>query len=173
MGDNVCSTQGCPIQACLGKMLFTAFPVFLFLFAAGYLTHHVWLMPIYEQTASLWRPKEEMAQNFSLLLLYYALLSVVISALFCKLKKAKMESCATNEADCKIGGKNCPIKCGACFGLTIGLLMGIQCAGSYIWTPIPGELAVKWLVADVLQGVGIGIMLALICHCKKKGCATK
>ncbi len=75
---------------------------------------------------------------------------------------------AGEQSECKIGGKHCPIKFGVCFGALIGLLMGVQCAGSYIWMPIPGELAVKWFIGDLVQGIVIGVVLALICHCKQK-----
>jgi hypothetical protein len=163
--------EGCPVKGCLGKLLCTAIPTFVVLFVMGYLIHHVWLMPIYEQTASLWRPADQMKDMMPLLLVYYAALSLVISGFFCKFKKAKMQECANaSEADCKIGGKYCPIKCGACFGLMIGLFMGVLCAGSYIWTPIPGELAVKWFIGDIVQGIVIGIVLTLICYCKNKKC---
>lgn len=163
----------CPVQGCLGKLLCTAVPVFIVLFVMGYLIHHVWLMPIYQQTAALWRPMGEMKEMMPLLLAYYAALSLVISALFCKVKKGKMAIIAAegSQAECKIAGKNCPIKFGICFGAIIGLLMGVQCAGSYIWMPIPGELAVKWFIGDVVQGIVIGVVLALICYCKNKNCA--
>ena len=167
------NNANCPVKGCLGKLLCTAVPTFIVLFVAGYLIHHVWLMPIYQATASLWRPMDQMKEMMPLMLLYYAVLSLAISALFCKVKKGKMAciAAAGEEAECKIAGKHCPIKCGICFGLVIGTLMGTMCAASYIWMPIPGELAVKWFIGDLLQGIAIGVVLMMICHCKKKNCA--
>jgi len=167
------NNANCPIKGCLGKLLCTAIPVFIVLFVMGYLIHHVWLMPIYQQTANLWRPMDQMKDMMPLMLLYYAVLALAISALFCKVKKGIMACIAAEgaEAECKIGGKYCPIKYGVCFGVVIGVLMGTLCAGSYIWTPIPGELAVKWFIGDVVQGIVIGVVLMLICHCKMKNCA--
>ncbi|MDE3060547.1 MAG: hypothetical protein KGJ06_06010 [Pseudomonadota bacterium] len=166
MENNQCSSQGC-----LGKWISSSIVVFVLLFIMGYLIHHVWLMPIYQQTAALWRPMGQMQQFFPLMLGYYAGLSVVIAALFCKVSKAKMAACAGEEAECRIGGKHCPIKYGICFGVLIGLLMGIQSAGAYIWMPIPSELAIDWLIGNVVQGIVIGVALSLICYFKKKHCA--
>lgn len=156
----------CPVTNCFAKWLISAILVFIILFAGGYLINHIWLMPIYENTASLWRPVEEMQNELPLLLLYYAALALVISALFCKIKKAKMAACAAEPTECKIGGKYCPIKFGICFGAIIGLLMGIQSAGSYIWLPIPGELAIKWFIGQTVQGLVIGLVLSLCCFRK-------
>ncbi len=60
--------EGCPIKGCIGKLLCTAVAVFIVLFVMGYLIHHVWLMPIYKQTASLWRPMGQMKDMMPLLL---------------------------------------------------------------------------------------------------------
>jgi len=164
------NTNNCPIKGCFAKWIITSIPVFIFLVVAGYVVHHLWLKPLYEQTASLWRPMDEMKELFPLLLAYYAALSLLITALFCKIKKAKMEACAATGTDCKIGGPNCPIKCGVCFGIIVGLLLGVSNAACYIWMPIPSELAIKWLLAWVGEGIGIGIILGLVCH-KKGGAA--
>ncbi len=154
------NAKECPIKGCLGKLLCGALPVFIFLFAAGFLIHHVWLMPIYQQTASLWRPMEQLEGMMPLMLLYYALLSLSITGLFCKASKG--HPCDVSDPECKIGGSKCPIKFGICFGALVGLLMGTHCAGSYIWTPIPGELAVKWFIASLIQGIGAGVILSLL-----------
>jgi hypothetical protein len=167
-----CGAKGeCPVKSCLCKLICFALPVFIFLFAAGFVVHHVWLMPIYEQTASLWRPKADMAQYFPWMLGLYGVLAITISGLFCKIQKARKAFYADKpEAECAIGGKHCPIKHGICFGILIGILLGTMAASTYIWTPIPGDLAVKWFLAWVVQGACIGILLGLIGHCKEKGC---
>ncbi|MDE3017351.1 MAG: hypothetical protein KGI29_10625, partial [Pseudomonadota bacterium] len=54
------NTNCCPVKNGLGKLMCSVLPVFVFLLAAGYIIHHIWLMPIYEQTATLWRPVGEM-----------------------------------------------------------------------------------------------------------------
>ena len=64
----------CPIKGCLGKLLVGSFITFILLFGMGFLVHHVWLMPIYQQTAALWRPMDQMKDMLPLMLLYYALL---------------------------------------------------------------------------------------------------
>lgn len=169
------NNEGCPVKGYLCKLLGASVITFAVLMLTGYIVHHVWLMPIYEATASLWRPEGEMKEMFPLMLGYYAVLSVVISALFCKARKGRMALCANApESDCKIGGKYCPIKFGICFGALVGLLLGLQNAASFLWMPIPGGLAIKWLIAWVIQGILAGVALSLACHCcNKKGCAPK
>ena len=159
----------CNMKGCIGRMILSVILVFIFLLASGYLVHHRWLMPIYEQTAALWRPMDEMKAMMPWMFGYYAVLSILISALFCKIKKAKIQACASgaSEGDYRVGGKHCPIKCGICFGITVGLLIGVVNAAAWIWMPIPGELAVKWIIAWVLQGIGAGLILSFIC--RKKG----
>ncbi len=166
----------CPIKGCFGKLLGGAIVTFIVLLGCGYAIHHVWLMPIYQATASLWRPMGEMKEMMPLMMGYYAVLSVIIAALFCKMKKAKMACIATEgaESQCKVGGKYCPIKLGICFGVMVGLFMGVLSAGNYIWMPIPSELAIKWFVGDLVQGIVLGIVLALACHCcSKTNCDKK
>ena len=173
MDNNTSCNTECPIKSCLCKLVCFALPVFIVLFALGYVIHHIWLMPIYEATAAMWRPMDQMKEMFPWLIGYYAALSILISFLFCKVKKAKMAACAADgsEGECKIGGKHCPIKFGICFGSIIGLLLGVQSGAAWIFQAIPGDLAVKWLIGWVIQGVAAGVVLALICHCKQKRCA--
>lgn len=161
------NNSNCSMMGCFSKWILYSVLTFIILFGMGYLINHIWLMPLYEATASMWRPVDEMSQNFPLLLVYYAALALVGSAIFCKIKKAKMADCAAEPNECKIGGKHCPIKFGVYFGMLIGLLLGIQCAASYIWMPIPGELAIKWLVGQVVQWMIVGVVLSFVCF--KKG----
>lgn len=155
--------NGCKMKGCLGKYLLSALLVFIFLFASEFVINHYILMPIYEETSSLWRSPVDIQHYFPFLILYYAVLALVISALYCKISKAKAEACANNpDAKCE-----CPIQRGICFGGLIGILMGSMCAASYIFTPIPAKLAIGWFIARLWDGIGAGIILSLLCHKKK------
>lgn len=169
------NAKECPIKSCLCKLLCLTLPVFIFLLAAGYVINHLWLMPVYEQTASVWRPADEMKDMMPWLFAFYAVLAVLISALFCKIKKAKMASCnaPADDAECNIGGKHCPIKFGICFGGIVGMMLGAMAAANYIWLPIPGTLAVDWFIGWVIQGIGAGVIMSLLCYCKQKKCMNK
>jgi len=172
MENNETCKKECPVKSCLCKLVCYALPVFVILMAGGFLVHHVWLMPIYQATPQLWRPASDMGQYFPWMIGFYAILSIVISGLFCKVNRARKAMCETlPESECAIGSRKCPIKYGVCFGILIGLLLGAMAAASYIWTPIPGELAVKWFISWVAEGAVIGGVLGLIGHkkCKKEG----
>jgi len=153
----------CKIQGCIGKWLLSALLVFIFIAVAEYLIHAVWLKPLYQQTASLWRSEEEIKQLCPLMLGYEAILAIIVTKLYRKSQKATV---AVGEGECA----PCPVKRAVCFGMIIGLLFGVMHAATYIWMPIPAELAIKWLIAGVLEGLGIGVILSFSCG---KKAATK
>jgi hypothetical protein len=153
--DKSCSAKPC----CVGKYLLAAIPVFIFLMATGFLINHIWLKDLYMQTASLWRPMDEMSGMFPKIAAYQAILSVLLTALY---KKCKNAECAPAEGD----KKPCPRAKALCFGIVIGLLMGTMQGAAYIWMPIPLELAVKWFISGLVQGIGVALILSFTC-CKK------
>ena len=90
------------------------------------------LMGLYEQTAQLWRPENEMMPVFiNIISLVSALLFVFI---YCQLVKDKNRSKG--------------IKLGVISGLLIGTLCGL---GSYAYMPIPMSLAIGWLVTHTVK----------------------
>lgn len=157
---------GCPIQACLKACLLPTVAVFIFMFAFDWLYHGHLLMSMYEQTASVWRPMEEMQQFMVYCLFYHAALALVFAVSYgCYLKKTAM--CATLPEGAEKAA--CPQKRGLCYGLVVGLIMGLNHSSAYIHLPIPLELALAWFAGSVLQGLGIGLVLSYT-YCTKKGC---
>lgn len=160
MENKECSNKSegmcCPISGCPVKhVLIAAVVAFAAMFGLEYLFHGIYMMPDYEATASLWRPESEMQGLFHICLIRKGLMALAIAGLFCWAGK----SC---------GGICCPVK-GAKFGLLIGLLLGANDFGTYLWMPIPLDLAVKWLIGNTLIGVVTGALLGLVCGklCKK------
>lgn len=150
MNDNIKTIGGC-----CGRWLLASLVIFVFIFAAEFFVHGIWLMPIYEETASLWRSQEEMQQLFPWMFLYQGLVAVLVSTLYCK--------CRCGLAHVPEGQCNPrPSIHALCFGLLTGVLFGVLHAAAYIWTPIPLELAIKWFVANVLEGVCIGAILSVV-----------
>lgn len=153
MEDNKsCSTGGgmcCPISGCpIKHILILAVTAFVVMFGLEWLFHGIYMMPDYEATASLWRTEAEMQGLFHICLIRKGLMALAIAGLFGWASKA-------------CGGINCPIK-GAKFGLLVGLLLGANDFGTYIWMDIPLELAIKWLVGNTLIGVVIGAVLGIV-----------
>lgn len=157
----------CPKKHCLVSVI----ALFVFMYVYEMIVHGHLLMGMYEQTAALWRPQADMAQYAPWFLLRYALLAMVVTCLY-----KKLCHCAPSAA-CQTGGepmkKTCPYQKALCFGMKIGMIMGIMQASAYIYMPIPGSLAVAWFVASMVEGLGFGVILALLCKKKDGSCATK
>jgi hypothetical protein len=48
------------------------------------------------------------------------------------------------------------------FGLYFGLLLGLAGSGSYLYLPIPINISLKWLASGVLEGLCVGIAIAIV-----------
>ena len=153
--------SGCKMKQCMKPMIISTIAVAISLFLTEWLIHGVWLKPLYEQTASLWRPMNEMGM-FPWCIIRLLALGFLFSALYCKCKKSGGE-CATD------GKKECPKKAAMCFGVMLGLLIGTMMASSYLWMPIPGELAIKWFIGGLAQGIVVSLVLSRVC-CSKGSC---
>ncbi len=143
---------------CFTRQCLISFIVlFVFLMLYDYLVHGQLLMGMYETTASLWRPQSEMQDMMVLCWLYHAAIAAAICCLYKKMARA------ADEATCAVPGEKHPIsprKIGLCFGLGIGILIGVMQAGYYMWLPIPGALAVAWFVSGLIKGMLAGLLLS-------------
>ncbi|MDX2074434.1 MAG: hypothetical protein SFX19_08755 [Alphaproteobacteria bacterium] len=165
------NTKKCCPKTCIISFI----AVFAFLFGYDWLVHGHLLMADYEATASLWRPQEEMQQFFGYCIAYHAALAAVLVCFFKKFRSCKCgPTCQCNP---EAASSCCPIKSGGlCFGIKVGLLMGLAHASNYIWLAIPGDLAVKWFIAYLVQGAGAGVILGMVCKsksCSKGSCDMK
>ncbi len=138
------------------KCLVPVLAVFATLFGFQWLFHGVYMMPQYEATSSLWRSQEAMQKLWPICLITKFIMAFAITCLYYWIAK---------KADC--GGK-C-VKTGAKFGFKIGLLLGAHDFASYMWLPIPMNMAVSWFIGDVIMGIVIGIVLAYVCRMCNKG----
>lgn len=152
--------KNCPKKKCF--LTFLAVFVFIFLFDG--LVHGYLLSGLYAETASLWRPQEEMQAMWPWCVAFHLLLAGVITCFYGLFLKSS--GACTTEAAPMPQPSGC--KMTMCFGLKLGLIMGLLHASSYIWMPIPGTLAVAWLASGIVKGLGVGLVLGLVC--KKKDC---
>ena len=153
--------ETCQMKSCCKKIVIPTIAVAVALFAMEWLIHGIWLMPIYKETAALWRPMEEMGM-FPLCIVRLLTLSLLFTVMYCKCKKSSAESCGTD------GKKPCKVKKSLCFGIMLGLLLGTMMGSSYLWMPIPAELGIKWFIAGLAEGIVVSFVLSLVC-CDKKG----
>ena len=157
-GDKKCGLT-CPVTGCpISKVLVATIVAFVVTMGFDWVFHGIYMKEAYEATADMWRPVEEMEKFFHFCLIYHAVLAFAVGGLYCWI--AKSASC---------GGK-CQ-KTGLRFGFFVGLIVGISHFSSYIWMPIPLDMAVKWLVGSVVWGLLLGLVLSLLCRmCCKSSC---
>lgn len=143
----------CNKKACIISFI----AVLAWLFGYDWFVHGTLMKADYEATASLWRTPEDMQQLWSWCIAYHVVLAAVLVCFFKKFRKGYSACCPESQNTC------CPIKTGGvCFGLKVGLIMGLMHVSSYLWMPIPGALAVKWFVIYLVQGIGAGAVLGIV-----------
>lgn len=120
-------------------LAFVATLIFVFLFEG--LWHGVLMLPLYEATEEVWRPPAE--SNMAFLMLGQLLYSLAVAYLFTRNYEAK------------------GIAEGLRFGLLIGLLVGSIQLGTYSYLPVPISITLLWVLAEVLKGLGAGVILSL------------
>jgi hypothetical protein len=141
----------CPVRA----VIIPLFAVFFVIFGFEWVFHGVFMMPHYEATKSLWRGPEEMQSLFYVSVIRVFVVSAILNLLYCKLSRGG--SC---------DGKS--LKSGICFGLVMGVLLGVWDFGAYAWLPVPITIPAYWFAGDVVMGVLVGITLSFLCRmCKK------
>lgn len=128
--------------------------LFAFLWGYDFIVHGHLLMDQYMATKNLWRPMAAMEELGGWCLAGTAAMAFVFSTIY---------NCWSSKCD----GEGCTIAKSATFGLWIGLLIGIIQAKAYIWLPIPGKLAVLWLVVETAKWGLAGIVLAKLASLKK------
>jgi hypothetical protein len=107
-------------------------------------SHRVFLAPIYEATASLWRPFDQM--NVVLIYTVTVVLIGMIIGIYSLLVRPRS------------------LRAGLVLGAFLGLALGISSGfGTFIHMPIPISLAWGWLIVGWLKGlVAGGIVGAVI-----------
>lgn len=163
MDNNHCSTPEAGKCKKMGvKCLVPLAAVFATIFVFEWLFHGVYMMPSYQATAEHWRPMAEMQAPGMIwfCIIPKLIMAFAITCLYCWMAK----------------GSECQGKCtkkGAKFGFKIGLLLGAQQLASYVWLPIQMDMAIKWFVGNVIMGILIGVVLALVSRmCNKGECKT-
>lgn len=126
------------------RFIISVIAVFAFMFAYEYVVHGQLLMPLYNETPSLWRPMDAMMNFMPWMIVTSLALAAVITYLF------------TRHYEAKGYGE------GARFGLYIGLILGLMQFGAYYYLPISLNMALAWFVAYVIEGVGVGLVLSAV-----------
>src|SRR5262249_21791861 len=127
------------------RLILAVVAVFVAIWVSSYLIHEVWLKSTYKATMSLWRTEAEMTSHMAWLLLGQFLFSVAFVVIWSK----GFPATATLGGSCM-------------YGLFMGVFGGSGTCITYAVQPIPGDLAVKWFVAGLAQGVLAGVVVYLV-----------
>jgi uncharacterized membrane protein len=114
-------------------------------FLTNFLIHGVWLQSTYKETMSLWRTESEMNARFGWMLLGQFLFASMFAAIW---------AAGFAERQC--------LGCAVCYGILMALFSQAGTLISYVVTPLPPSLAVKWFVAGVVQGVLMGLLVYFV-----------
>jgi hypothetical protein len=127
------------------KYLLASLAVFITYAVLDFLIHGLMLRGMYEATASLWRPQEEMMRMMKVMYLATAVSSLTFTALYAFFVKGRS---AMDGA-----------KFGLVYGLGVGFSMGI---GTYAMMPLPMGLAWAWFLSYTVEATLAGAVAGLL-----------
>ena len=107
------------------------------------IAHRVFLAPLYETTASLWRPFDQM--NVVLIYTVTGVLIGIFIGIYSLLVRPKS------------------LRAGLVLGAFVGLALGISSGfGTFVHMPIPLSLAWGWFIAGWLKGLVAGSIVGAV-----------
>jgi hypothetical protein len=124
------------------RYCFSFVAVFIFIFLSDYLCHEFLLAELYEKTRELWRAKDEH------IMIFIRLSELGFAAVVAFIFTRHYEDKGVME--------------GLRYGLYIGLLLAALKIGTYGYMPIPLVLTFSWMVLSIVNGLGVGLVLALV-----------
>jgi len=125
------------------RVVFAVIAVFVAWSVLDFLIHGLMLQPIYEATAELWRPMNEMKMG----LMY--VVTAVGAACFVGIYASLIQPKSLAHG----------LQYGLLFGVGTGIPMGL---GTYSVMPIPLSLAVAWLLGALVESLVGGLLTASI-----------
>jgi hypothetical protein len=127
------------------RLLLAIVAAFVFVFATDFLIHAFWLVPDYNATKELWRPDAEMTARFPWMMGAHLLIATGFVMIW-----------ALGFADRGSAGLACS------YGLLIGLLVQATTIITYVVSPLPPSIALKWFFSGIVQSVLLGLVVWLV-----------
>ena len=124
------------------SLLITVLVAFVTVFVSDFLIHQVWLSGTYKVTASLWRPEAEMMAKMPLMLLCQFSTALAFTMIF---------------AAC-VAEKRC-MSCTLKYSASMGVFSAAGQFMMYCVQPLPLGLALKWVLAAIVQAVVLGMIV--------------
>lgn len=125
------------------RTIWAVVAVFIAWAILDFILHGLLLRPIYEATANLWRPMDQM----NMPLIYFVTLVFTVCFVLIYELLVERKSLASG------------IRFGALFGLATGISMGF---GSYSYMPIPLTLAWSWFLGSWIEAIAAGAIVGAI-----------
>lgn len=129
-----CTSTGTIVAGVLAAIVMYVFECFW---------HGQYLMPIYELTPNIWRPFADMEQLRIVSLGMTLALAMGLSFIF------------------SMNYENRGIGEGVRFGIAMGVVLGVVQSMAFLYLPISINLATLWLLGWIVEGVLVGVALAL------------
>ena len=120
---------------------------FIFVFLYEFLVHGFLMAGYYEQTVSVWRPKEE--SNMLIMLLSQFLFGFAVAFFY--------PIVGMDTDDCK---KGIP------FGIGLGLVLAMPQIASYNYLPIPLAISLFWALISFIKAFGCSLIVSKIYNWK-------
>lgn len=127
------------------RLILAIVVAFVFIFTTDFLIHAVWLTPDYHATRELWRPESEMNARFPWMLIAQLLVAIVFVTIWALGFAAR-------------GGTG--LVCG--YGLLIGLIVQATTIITYVVSPLPPGIALKWFASGIVQSILLGLLVGLV-----------
>lgn len=127
------------------RLLLAILVAFIFIFATDFLIHAVWLMPDYNASKELWRPEAEMNARFPWMLIAQLLVAIAFVIIW------TMGFATRGSAGPACG-----------YGLLMGLLIQATTLITYVVSPLPPGIALKWFGSGLAQAVLLGLVVYLV-----------
>ena len=137
---------------CSKKYILATLAIAVWAWLFDFIVHGNLLKQTYEATASLWRPIDEMQAMWPLCIAYHLVMGFLFAGgyLCCK---AKADAAAS-------AGASCSGKSNLCFGLWVGLLLGVPQLMVFVWMPVPLELPLAWFGTELVKWTLAGVILS-------------
>ena len=119
--------------------------VFVAVWVTDFLIHGVWLQTRYAATMSLWRPEADMQKHMLWLFLGQFLFAVAFVMIWAH----------------GFAG-NAHVRCGILYGLFMALFSQANTFITFAVQPLPRDIAVKWVLSGLVQGVLLGLLVRFV-----------
>ena len=127
------------------RLLLAILAAFITRWLTDFLIHGVWMLPVYKATASLWRSEPDMEGHMGWFLAGQLLDAAAVVLIWVK------------------GfAQGATVKCGALYGLFMGLFGQAYTFVMFAVQPLTQEIVWKWFAGGLLQGVAVGIVTSLV-----------